>query len=63
MITATNTSTGDTWTYSYNFRGQMTGAVETNSDDTVIAQVTYTYDALGQSHRHGRKWHPDVDAL
>ena len=46
MITATNTSTGDTWTYSYNFRGLMTGAVETNSDDTVIAQVTYTYDAL-----------------
>ena len=26
MITATNTSTGDTWTYSYNFRGLMTGA-------------------------------------
>ena len=25
----------------------MTGAVETNSDDTVIAQATYTYDALG----------------
>ena len=46
MITATNTSTGDTWTYSYNFRGLMTGAVETNSEDMVIAQVTYTYDAL-----------------
>ena len=25
----------------------MTGAVEKNSDDTVIAQATYTYDALG----------------
>ena len=47
MITSTDTSTGDTWTYSYNFAGQMTGAVETNSDDTVIAQTTYTYDALG----------------
>ena len=47
MITDTNTSTGDTWTYSYNFAGQMTGAVEKNSDDTVIAQATYTYDALG----------------
>ena len=47
MITAKNTSTDDTWTYSYNFRGQMTGAVEKNSADTVLAQVTYTYDALG----------------
>ena len=47
MITDTNTSTGDTWTYSYNFAGQMTEAIEKNSDDTVLAQVTYTYDALG----------------
>ena len=46
-ITSTNTSTGDAWTYSYDFAGQMTGAVETNSDDTVISQTTYTYDALG----------------
>ena len=46
MITSTQTSTGDVWTYTYNFRDLMTGAVETNSDDTVIAQVTYTYDAL-----------------
>ena len=47
MITSTQTSTGDIWTYSYNLRGQMTGAVETNSEDTVLDQVTYTYDALG----------------
>ena len=47
MITATNTSTGDAWTYSYDFAGQMTVAVEKTSDDTVLAQVTYTYDALG----------------
>ena len=47
MITSTQTSTGDVWAYSYNFRGQMTGAVETNSEDTVLEQVTYTYDALG----------------
>jgi Concanavalin A-like lectin/glucanases superfamily len=46
MITSTQTSTGDVWTCTYNFRNLMTGAVETNSDDTVIAQVTYTYAAL-----------------
>ena len=46
MITSTQTSTGDSWTYSYNFRGLMTGAVEKNTGDTVLAQVTYTYDAL-----------------
>ena len=47
MITSTQTSTGDVWTYSYNLRGQMAAAVETNSEDTVLNQVTYTYDALG----------------
>ena len=46
MITSTQTSTGDVWTYSYNFRGLMTGAVEKTSGGTVLAQVTYTYDAL-----------------
>ncbi len=46
IITATNTLTNDTWTYSYDFRNRMTGAVETNSSHTVLAQVTYTYDAL-----------------
>ena len=46
MITSTQTSTGNVWTYTYNFRNLMTGAVERNSDDTIIAQVTYTYDAL-----------------
>jgi RHS repeat-associated protein len=47
MITDTNTSTGDVWTYAYNFCGQMTGAVEKTSGGTVLAQVSYTYDALG----------------
>jgi RHS repeat-associated protein len=47
MITDAITSTGDEWTYSYNFRGQMTGAVEKTSGGTVLAQVSYTYDALG----------------
>ena len=46
MITAKDTLTGDTWTYSYDFRNQMTGAVETNSAETVLSQVTYTYDVL-----------------
>ena len=46
MITATQTSTGDVWTYSYDFRNRMTGAVEKTSGGTVLAQATYTYDAL-----------------
>jgi RHS repeat-associated protein len=46
-ITDTITSTGDVWTYSYNYRGQMTGAVEKTSGGTVLAQVSSTYDALG----------------
>jgi hypothetical protein len=36
----------DVWTYSYNFRDHMTGAVEKTSGGTVLGQVTYTYDAL-----------------
>ena len=46
MLTSTQTSTGDVWTYTYNFRNLMTAAAERNSGDTIIAQVTYTYDAL-----------------
>ena len=46
MITMTQTSTGDVWTYSYDFRNRMTGAVEKTSGGTILAQVTYTYDAL-----------------
>ncbi len=46
MITSTQTSTGDVWTYTYNFRDLMTGTVEKNSSGTILAQVTYTYDAL-----------------
>jgi RHS repeat-associated protein len=46
MITSTNTSTHDVWTYTYNFLNLMTGAVEKTSTGTVLAQVTYTYDAL-----------------
>jgi RHS repeat-associated protein len=46
MITMTQTSTGDVWTYTYNFLNLMTGAVEKTSTGTILAQVTYTYDAL-----------------
>ncbi len=46
MITSTQTSTGDVWTYSYDYRNRMTGAVEKNASGTILAQVTYTYDAL-----------------
>ena len=46
MITSTQTSTGNKWTYTYDFRNRMTGAVEKTSGGTVLAQATYTYDAL-----------------
>jgi RHS repeat-associated protein len=46
MTTETQTSTGDVWTYSYDYRNRMTGAVEKTSTGTVLAQVTMTYDAL-----------------
>jgi len=46
MTTATQTSTGDVWYYSYDFRNRLTGAVEKSSAGTTLAQVTFTYDAL-----------------
>ena len=46
MITSTQTSTGDVWTYGYDFRDQMTSAVEKSSTGTILAQATFTYDAL-----------------
>ena len=63
MITSTQTSTGDVWTYSYNFRNLMTGAVEKTSGGTILEQVDLHVRRAGQSDRHGRKWHADVDAL
>ena len=36
MITSTQTSTGDVWTYSYDYRNRMTGAVEKTSGGTVL---------------------------
>jgi hypothetical protein len=46
LFTATQTSTGDCWTYSYDFQNRMTSGVEKSSGGTIIAQATFTYDAL-----------------
>jgi len=43
MITSTQTSTGDVWTYSYDFRNRLIGAVEKTSGGSTLEQVTYTY--------------------
>ena len=45
-VTHTDDATGDVWTCSYKFRNLMSGAVEKTGGGTVLAQVTYTYDAL-----------------
>jgi RHS repeat-associated protein len=46
MITMTQTSTGDVWTYGYDFRNRLVTAVEKTSGGTTLESVTYTYDAL-----------------
>jgi YD repeat-containing protein len=60
MITSTNTSTHDVWTYTYNFLNLMTGAVEKTSTGTILAQVTYTYDArdnrIGMDENGTQTW-------
>jgi RHS repeat-associated protein len=59
-IAATQTSTGDVWTYTYDFRDRMTGAVEKTSTGTILAQATYTYDALdnriGMNENGAQTW-------
>ena len=47
-ISKTQISTGDVWTYSYDYENRMTAAVEKSSGGTILAQVTYTYDALSR---------------
>jgi len=47
-ISKTQTSTGDVWTYSYDYENRMTGAIEKSSGGATLEQVTYTYDALGR---------------
>jgi RHS repeat-associated protein len=46
MITMTQTSTGDVWTYGYDFLNRLVSAVEKTSGGTTLESVTYTYDAL-----------------
>ena len=47
-ISKTQLSTGDVWTYSYDYENRLTGAVEKSSGGATLEQVTYTYDALGR---------------
>jgi RHS repeat-associated protein len=42
-----NITTGETWTYGYDFNNRMTSAVDSGSDGTVIQSVAYQYDAFG----------------
>ena len=44
--TSMTTPSGDVWTYTWNYRNEMTGFSEKNSSGTVIASGTYTYDSL-----------------
>jgi len=46
LAAKTETSTGNTWAYSYDIRNRMTGVTEKNSGGSVIYQATYAYDAL-----------------
>ena len=46
MTSETQTSTGNVWTYGYDFRGRMMTAVEKTSGGTTLESVTFTYDAL-----------------
>jgi RHS repeat-associated protein len=47
-LSKTQTSTGNVWNYAYDYDNRMTAAVEKNSGGTTLAQVSYTYDALGR---------------
>jgi RHS repeat-associated protein len=44
----TKVSNGDNWTYSWDYRNRLTGAVEHNSGGSVLMQGTYTYDSLNR---------------
>jgi RHS repeat-associated protein len=48
MISKTQTSTGDVWTYTWDYRNRLTGVVETNSSGTVLVSGTYTYDPMNR---------------
>ncbi len=46
MLTSTQTSTGDTWTYGYDFRNRLTSAVETSASGATLESQSFTYDPL-----------------
>ena len=48
LLTKTQTSTGNVWTYTWDYRNRLTGVVEKSSSGTVLVQGTYTYDALNR---------------
>jgi RHS repeat-associated protein len=47
-LTKTNTATGDAWFYTWNYKNQMTSAVEKTSNGTVLQNEQYTYDVEGR---------------
>ncbi len=48
MTGQTQTSTGDVWTYTWDYRNRLTNVVEKTSGGTVLMTGTYTYDALNR---------------
>jgi RHS repeat-associated protein len=47
-LTKTNTASGDVWYYTWNYKNQMTSAVEKTSSGTVLQSEQYTYDVEGR---------------
>jgi RHS repeat-associated protein len=47
-LTKTNTASGDVWYYTWNYKNQMTCAVEKTSSGTVLQNEQYTYDVEGR---------------
>ncbi len=45
-LTSTQTSTGDVWTYGYDFRNRLTSAVETSASGATLESQSFTYDPL-----------------
>jgi RHS repeat-associated protein len=48
MTGKTETSGGNVWTYTWDYRNRLTSVLEKNSGGTVIFQATYTYDPLNR---------------
>ena len=47
LVTMTNLSTGDVWTYSYDLDNRLVKVVEQSSSGTMLMTATYGFDALG----------------